>query len=399
VVFTENNKVAARRRASKSVTRFESDEQMSGMNSRGAEIEAKTLLVHYWLVNMRGGEFVLEALGRIFPKADLLANVIDESLLAGSLLGKEIRATYINRLPLAKKLYPLYTGLMPGALEQFDANEYELIISSESGPAKWIIPRPDAKHICYCHSPMRYIWDQRGLYLSKLPPPLRPVGHMLAGQLRRSDVLSSMRVSAFVANSTFVQKRINQYYRRDAEVIHPPVDTDQYTAGEPEDFYLCAGQVVSYKRIDLAVEACTRLGRRLIVAGGGDTRALREKAGPTVSFLGKVDQDTLRDLMRRCRALLFPGVEDFGLVPVEVMASGRPVIAFGYGGALDTVQPGVSGLLFHEASAEALVAAIERFEGDEDHFTAERCQGWARKFSRSVFDQKFSDLARHVLSI
>lgn len=357
----------------------------------------RTALVHYWLVRKRGGEAVLEAIGRLFPDADLIANVVVPQALFGSLKGMKVQTTSVNRLPWANRLYPLYMPLMPAALEALDVNGYDLIISSEAGPAKWVIPSPDAKHICYCHSPMRYIWDQRHGYMAKLPPPLRPMAGMAAGRLRSADVMSSLRVTQFVANSSFVAKRIEQYYRRDAEVIHPPVDVSDFQIGEVEDFYLCAGQVVSYKRVDLAVQACTALGRRLVIAGGGNVAALRKIAGPTVTFLGEVDLETMRSLMRRCRALLYPGVEDFGIVPVEVMASGRPVIAYGKGGALDTVVHGSSGVLVDEQSVEGFTRAIQAFEAEEGSFSVSACQSAAARFDRAIFEQKFSDLVTRVM--
>ncbi len=192
-------------------------------------------------------------------------------------------------------------------------------------------------------------------------------------------------------------QRIRQYYRREAEVIHPPVDLDDYETGTPEDFYLCAGQIVSYKRLDIAIEACTRLGRRLVIVGDGDASRLKSLAGPHVTFLGRVDRAHLKDLMRRCRALLFPGVEDFGLIPVEVMASGRPVIAYGQGGALDTVEPGVSGILFDRQDADSLSAAILEFEAMESGFDAAGCRSSAARFSRHYFNERFKDLTRRVL--
>lgn len=359
--------------------------------------DIRTLLVHYWIVNRRGGEAVLEAIGRLFPQADLLANVVKPDRLYGSLTAMKLRTTFVNGLPAAQKIYPLYMPLMPIALEAIDTNPYELIISSEAGPAKWVLPRPDAKHICYCHSPMRYVWDQRASYLRKLPAILRPLGQLAGQRLRQADLISTFRVTDFVANSTFVQSRIKQYYRRDAEVIHPPIDVEAFTAAEPEDFYLCAGQVVSYKRLELAVEACNRLGRRLVIAGGGDISRLRQIAGPKISFLGPVETPVLHDLMRRCRALLFPGLEDFGIIPVEVMASGRPVIAYGRGGAVDSVEPGISGVLFDRQDVEGMIAGIHAFEAEEKAFTAEGCRGSAKRFSRANFEARFSALVDRVM--
>jgi len=362
-------------------------------------LQLKTALVHYWLVNRRGGEAVLEAIGRLVPQAHLYSHVVDPDVLFGSLSEMPVHTTAISRLPGARQAYQAYLGLMPTALEALDMSDYELIISSEAGPAKWVIPAPGAKHICYCHSPMRYVWDQRFTYFEKLPALVRPLAHMAAQGLRQSDVLSSMRVDQFVANSSFVAQRIQQFYRRDAEVIHPPVDVETFSTETPEDFYLCAGEIRHYKRLDLAIEACERLGRRLIIAGSGNPKALKALAGSRVEFTGQVDNATLRTLMRRCRALLFPGVEDFGIVPIEVMASGRPVIAFGYGGVLDSVEAGVSGLFFSEQSVDALCGAILDFERNEQLLTMENCRSVAGRFSRAVFEEKFSAIIRETCGV
>jgi glycosyltransferase involved in cell wall biosynthesis len=375
----------------------QADSVDAAARSRSAFAGLKTALVHYWLVRRRGGEAVLESLGRLVPHADLVTNVVDPSSLFGSLQAMPLRTTFVNRLPAARKLYPAYMPLMPMALEGIDMNPYDLIISSEAGPAKWVLPSPGAVHICYCHSPLRYVWDQRLTYFRKLPTVLHPFAHLMGRSIRHSDLLSSFRVTTFAANSSFVASRIRQYYRREAEVIHPPIDLEDYTPGLAEDFYLCAGQVVSYKRIDIAVEACRRLGRRLIVAGDGEVSRLKDLAGPHATFLGRVDRPVLLDLMRRCRALLFPGVEDFGLVPVEVMASGRPVIAYGDGGVLDTVEPGASGVLFDRQDADALASAILEFEALESRMDADACRRSARRFARPIFERKFIDLATRAL--
>jgi glycosyltransferase involved in cell wall biosynthesis len=301
-------------------------------------------------------------------------------------------------LPFAKTKYPAYLPLMPLALEMMDMREYDVIVSSEAGPAKWIIPNPDAKHICYCHSPMRYIWDQRQIYFDGLPGALRFAAEMYASRLRKSDILSSTRVDTFVANSGFVAQRINKYYRRDAHVVHPPVDLEKFipSLNGPEDYYLVAGEVAPYKRVDLAVQACNELGRRLIVIGGGKgVEKLKQIAGSTVEIKGKVSDEQFRTALSKCRALLFPGVEDFGLVPVEAMASGRPVIAYAKGGALDSVKDGVSGMFFHEPTANSLKEAILEFERQESAFTVEGCLEHARSFGREQFVRKFKNIVLH----
>ena len=281
---------------------------------------------------------------------------------------------------------------MPAALEELDLSGYDLVISAESGPAKGVITHPNAVHICYCHSPMRYLWDQYGTYRSNAGRLTRLFMSATMPFLRVWDVASAARVDRFVANSSFIARRIAKAYRRDSTVIFPPVDVDAFTIAENprRDFYLCAGQLVPYKRVDLAVAACTRLGRRLVVVGtGSETARLRAMAGPTVEFKGWASFAELQDLTRNCRALLFPGEEDFGIVPLEAMAAGRPVVAFGSGGALDTVIEGETGVFFHEQTVDALQAAIERCESLESGFDPQRIRRHARGFSGDVFRDSF----------
>ena len=353
----------------------------------------KAALVHYWLVKWRGGEVVLDALGELLPDADLFAHVIDPAILRGSLLGRHTTETFIGRLPRARRLYKAYLPLMPLALEALDMSSYDIIVSSEAGPAKWVIPSPHARHICYCHSPMRYLWDQRQIYFAKLPRPFRPLAEAFASRMRRSDILSATRVDDFVANSDFVRQRIWKYYRREATVIYPPVDLQQFhVADSIGENYLVAGEIVPYKRVDLAVRACTKLDRRLRIVGGGDVTALKKIAGPTVEFVGRVSDEAFRDEIARCRALLFPGLEDFGLIPVETLASGRPVIAYGRGGVTETVQHGISGIFFGEQTSEALERAILEFEAEEASIRPEACVQRARAFSRQAFQTSMSAL-------
>ena len=353
----------------------------------------KTALVHYWLVNQRGGEAVLEAIGELLPQADLYAHVINPATLYGSLVGRRSHETFIGSLPFSRRKHQLYLLLMQMALENLALDEYDLIVSSEAGPAKYVIPKPEAYHICYCHSPMRYLWDQREQYLGKIPQPFRIVAQILAGRLRRSDVMSATRVDQFVANSEFVKKRIWRYYRREAEVIYPPVNLDSFApVDSPDDYYLVAGELRSYKRVDLAIQACNKLGRRLVVIGSGPDAALKKMAGPTVEFLGRVSDSVFREKLANCRALLFPGVEDFGIVPVEAMASGRPVIAFARGGALESVEDGVSGLFFDEPTVESLVRSMEIFESEEASFKSSNCVARAQRFSRQRFLDRFDAL-------
>jgi glycosyltransferase involved in cell wall biosynthesis len=350
-------------------------------------------IVHYWLVRRRGGELVLDAIADLMPRADLISHVVDPMLLRGPLANRTVRETFIHSLPFAKTRYPAYLPLMPLALEMMDMSAYDLIVSSEAGPAKWVIKDPDAWHICYCHSPLRYIWDQRDIYLQKIPALARPVAHAYASHLRHSDQLSAMRVDRFVANSSFVARRIASYYRRDAEVIHPPVDVGRFhIRSDVEDYYLFAGELRGYKGAALAIEACNRLNRKLYIVGGGVTPDLCRLAGPTITFLGRLSDENYDLTLSRCRALLFPGVEDFGIIPVEVMAAGRPVIARGKGGAMDSVVHGETGIHFDDPSVEGLVSAMREFEAVEDSISPTACVDQARKFSREVFKSKFSKI-------
>ena len=309
----------------------------------------RVAIVHYWLVSMRGGEKVVEALCDMYPDADIFTLVCDHDKISNKLRGHRIFTSFLQRIPGAKKRYQSMLPLMPFALEGFDLSGYDLILSSESGPAKGIIPPPQAVHICYCHSPMRYIWDHYHLYRRNVGFVARMMMPLVAPLMRAWDANSSLRVDHFVANSHHVASRIAKYYRRSSVVLHPPVAVAEFApVASVDDFYLCAGQIVPYKRIDLAVRTFTKLQRNLVVVGDGDSQdiaALKRIAGPTIRFTGPASFSELKDYLARCRALIFPGEEDFGIVPVEAMASGRPVIAYGRGGALDTIVPG----RFHRA--------------------------------------------------
>jgi glycosyltransferase involved in cell wall biosynthesis len=359
-------------------------------------VVVKVAIVHYWLLSMRGGEKVLEALSEIYPEADIFTLVYDPDAIKGRLKNHKIKTSFLQKIPCSKKHYQMLLPLMPLALENMDLTGYDLIISSESGPAKGIIPKPDALHVCYCHSPMRYIWDHYFFYHASAGFVKRLFMPLVASWLRQWDVSTSARVDCFVANSRHIANRVQRYYRRDAVVIHPPVSVDEFAvSGNVDDFYLCAGQLVAYKRIDLAVEAFTRLNKKLVVIGTGEEMAsLRSKAGPTITFLDHQPFASLKTHMARCKALVFPGEEDFGIVPVEVMASGRPVLAYGRGGAVDTVIEGVSGMLFAEQSVEALIDCVERFEQAEESFAPSRIRAHSLQFSKETFKDKISLLIR-----
>ncbi|CAM3245614.1 glycosyltransferase [Asticcacaulis taihuensis] len=348
----------------------------------------KVAIVHYWLVGMRGGEKVLECLCELYPEADIFTLVVDRGKLSPTLLKHRITTSFLQKIG-GKRFYQKMLPLMPQALEAFDLSGYDLILSSEAGPAKGIIPPPDSVHICYCHSPMRYIWDLYPQYYRKAGWLARLAMRLTSSWLRAWDVTTSARVDHFIANSSFVAKRIEKFYRREAAVIHPPVDVSRFEpADTPEDYYLCAGQITPYKRIDVAIEACTRLNKRLVIIGSGATREMKRQAGPTITFLDKVDDEAMARHFRNCRALLFPGVEDFGIVPLEVMASGRPVLAYRRGGAVETVVENQTGMFFNEQTAESLMDVIGRFEARLDSFNPAAIRQHAQGWTREIFKER-----------
>ncbi|NEU14275.1 glycosyltransferase family 4 protein [Methylobacterium sp. BTF04] len=347
-------------------------------------------IVHYWLVGMRGGEKVIESLCRMYPEADIFTHVYRPDAVSQLIRERRVTQTFIGSLPFAAKLYKNYLPLMPMALEQLDLRGYDLIISSESGPAKGIIPPPGSVHICYCHSPMRYVWNMFHEYRRTTGFLKRILMLPAAHYIRMWDALSAQRVDHYVANSHTVAQRIARYYRRESEVIPPPVAVADFyidPAAQDSETWLMAGELVAYKRPDLAVQAFNQMRRRLVVVGGGEMlEELRRLAGPTVTILGPQPFAKLRQLYAESFALVFPGEEDFGIVPVEAMASGRPVLAFGKGGATETVVDGVTGLFFDEQSVDAIIAGVDRMATMEIDSNAIRRH--AERFTTAVFERR-----------
>jgi glycosyltransferase involved in cell wall biosynthesis len=354
-------------------------------------MQMKTAILHYWLVNMRGGEKMLEALLELYPEADIYTHVYDPRAVSDTIRRHNVYTSYIQKLPFSKKLYQKYMPLMPSALNKWNLQEYDLIISSEAGPVKGIVPNPRAYHICYCHSPMRYLWDRYHDYFGNSGPVTRFFMKRLVPGLRLWDICSSNMVDRFITNSSYAASRIARYYRRKAAVVYGPANITPYLAleREPEDFYLFFGQLVNYKRADLAIEACVTTGRKLVVAGQGskkEIKRLKKTAGNSalVTFKGRVSDNELYFLYSRARALIFPGIEDMGLVPIEANAAGCPVIAYREGGAVDTVKENVTGIFFDEQSVSSLAASLDRFETmeflDRGEFTNHVAQ-----FSREAF--------------
>ena len=355
----------------------------------------KVAIIHYWLVGMRGGEKVVEALCEMYPQADIFTHVYVPEMVSERIRQHRIIPTFINSLPRAATMYKIYLPLMPLALEHLDLRDYDLVISSESGPAKGVIPPAGSIHVCYCHTPMRYIWNMYHDYRNSAGVLTRLMMPPLSHYLRMWDVASATRVDSFIANSKTVSERIHRYYRRDSIVINPPVDTDAFAVASPselQDYYLMAGELVSYKRPDLAVRAFNQMRLKLVVIGGGEMLdELRRLAGPTVTVLGAQPFDVLKEHYAKCKALIFPGEEDFGMVPVEAMASGRPVVAFGRGGATETVHAGLTGAFFAEQSVEAISAAVK--EVADMPVDSIRIAEHARQFGR---DQFFQRMRTHI---
>lgn len=352
----------------------------------------RVAIVHYWLLKMRGGEKVVEALCRLFPAADIFTLFYNPEQVSKVITSRKVTASFLSPF---RRSYRSLLPLMPLALEHFDLRGYDLVISSESGPAKGVLVPSTARHICYCHSPMRYLWELYPEYLHSWTRNRlkRAIIAPVANYLRLWDYASAARVDTFVANSRNVMQRIWRAYRREAYVVHPPVATGTFYWNPPEDYFLAVSELVPYKRIDAAVRVFSKTGRRLRIAGTGpEYRSLRRIAGPNIEFCGWVPEDQLRDLYSRSRALVFPGEEDFGIAPVEAMASGKPVIALRRGGVLESVPEPGGGVLYSAPEDEHLAGALTDFERIESEIKPEALQRHASQFSEAEFRRRISPL-------
>lgn len=355
----------------------------------------KTALLHYWLHTMRGGEKLLAELCRMLPEATVFTHAVDPEKIAPEILAHPIRTSFIARLPGARRHSQRYLPLMPMASRQWDLAGMDLIVSSESGPVKNIRKPAGSRHICYCHSPMRYVWDMYDEYYRAASLTRRAAMRLCRRPLQRADRRSAGSVDQFIANSRFVADRIRRIYQRDALVIPPPVDTDFFGAPQPlqpRQYWLWAGELTCYKHPEMAIEACRRTGAPLIVAGGGDMlRECQKNAPPHVHFTGRVTDAELRRLYAGARGLLFPGIEDFGMIPVEAQAAGTPVIALAAGGALETVINRQTGVFFApDRGLDGLLEAME--EAAAIRWDESVIREHARTFSPAAFRARITPL-------
>jgi glycosyltransferase involved in cell wall biosynthesis len=359
----------------------------------------KTALVHHWLVASRGGERVLEGIAELFPTADLFTLVCDKEKIPSSLRRHRIRTSLLQKLPGAVNWYPYYLPLFPAATGQLDVSGYDLVISSDAATVKGVRANRHAIHVCYCHSPMRYVWTGYETYYRASGPLERRLLSFFRPSLRKWDYKAAQRVTHFIANSENVRNQILECYGRQSVVIYPPVDVDRFTfkpgAAAHDEFFLVVSQLVPYKRIDLVVDAFNRSGRRLVVVGDGpERRTLADRARSNVRLLGSQPDSAVVRLMQECKAFVFAGEEDFGIVMAEAQACGKPVLAFRRGGAAEIVRHNVTGVLFDEQSVDSLLEGLDQL--DRLAFDPEAIRASALRFGRARFAREFGAFVNRV---
>jgi len=376
--------------------------------------EMRIAIVHHWFISLAGGERVVDTLASIFPTADVFTLFLDKENLPPALQRHKITTSFLDKIPAARRVHRHFLPFYPLAVEMLNLSGYDLVMTSDSGPMKGVLTDPNSTHICYCHSPMRYLWDGHSEYLRRMPPLTQTMFGLASHYVRNWDYSAAQRVDHFIANSNYVAGRIRKYYRRESTVIHPPINTSQgFLASKHEDYYLAVGRLVPYKRTDILIEACGKLGRKLVIVGDGpEMKQLKKNSAKNVEFLGEVDESRLRNVYAQCRALLFAADEDFGMVPLEAQSYGRPVIAFGKGGSLETIvgtytpiseqrgdkDEAMTGVFFKEQTADSLAKAILSFESSEEKFIPQRIQLHARKFDTSVFLQRMRNYINCVMA-
>lgn len=354
--------------------------------------DAKVALVFDWMTNPGGAEKVNLVLHKMFPEATIFTSVFNHEKVKGFENAK-IKTSFIQKMPFAKTKHQLYLSMMPYAYELFDLSDYDIVISSSHSCAKGIITKPETLHICYCHTPMRYAWDNWHEYINqyKMNRLLKYVGKKRIHKIRMWDRLSAERVDYFIANSTTTKKRIEKYYNKMSTVIHPMINKKDYKiASETGGYFLAVGRLIPYKKFDLIVDTFNKTGLPLKIAGTGIMEEdLRSRAKENIEFLGYVNDKKLQILYRECEALIFPQIEDFGIIPLEAMASGRPVIALGKGGALDSVIENETGIFFKKQTPLQLKKAIDGYMSQKDEFNSETIRAHAEKFDEKEFRKKF----------
>ncbi len=368
-------------------------------------ISCKTLHIHYyvsmelkdlriaivcdWLTNFAGAERVILKLHKMFPNAPIYTSIYNKEKMPG-FENAVIRTSFLQKFPFAKTKHQWFLPFYPLAFEQMDLGKYDIVISSCHSASKGIITKPETLHVSYCHSPMRYAWDGSHEYLRtyRFPWPVNNFVPKVIHKIRMWDRVAADRVDKFVTNSKYVKKRIKKYYRRDSEVIYPMIDINEFSiSGEKKDYYLAVGRFTPYKRFDLIVDAFNELPYKLKIIGSGkQEKELKARAKNNIEFLGHVSEKELKETYSNAKALIFPQIEDFGITPLESMASGRPVIAYKAGGALETVKNNETGLFFNHQDIPTLKAAIEKFE--KIRWNSKKIREHAKKFDSKIFEQK-----------
>ena len=353
-------------------------------------------IVHEWFVNYAGAEKCIESFLNIWPEADIfsLVDFLNPGDRAQILQGRHAHTSYIQNLPFARKSHRKYLPLFPNAIEKFDLSGYKVIISSSHSVAKGVRTKKDQLHICYCHTPMRYAWDEAEMYLEEanLNKGIKGIAaRKIINYLRSWDVKSADNVTWFIANSHYIAGKIKRIYNRDSDVIYPPVDTEKFpVSGNKKNFYVTASRLVPYKRVDIIVDAFTKMpDKKLVVIGSGpEKEKLKMRAGSNIEFAGYLDSGTMVTFMQEAQAFIFAAEEDFGIVPLEALSCGTPVIALNKGGTAETIRDGETGIHFNEQTVEDLIEGIGRFERKQNNFNPAKLHEYAEKFDRSVFEEK-----------
>ncbi len=359
----------------------------------------KIALVHDYLVQCGGAERVLECFCELFPYAPIYTLVYDKKAMHGLFEGKDIRTSYLQKIPFATKQHRLFPPLMPSAIEQFDFSKYDIVLSDSSSFAKGIITGPETLHICYMHTPMRYAWDDCQKYTDDFgfPRSVKRLVPFAMNYIRLWDKMSADRVDKFIANSSFVAKRIKKYYKKDSTVINPPVSTDKFCVTDKQkDYYLMVGRLIAYKRHDIAIKAFNELGYSLKIIGRGpEMKRLQKIANPNIEFLGRVPDSELAKCYSECKAFIFPQEEDFGIVAIEAFASGRPVIAFQGGDIPEHMENGKMGVFFEKQSPEEIINAVRRFEKMD--FDKNYIRTKSMEFDKEAFKGKIKEYVEREL--